>query len=30
MPTVPESTDNVKMDVPPGDLPTGEGLPKAG
>lgn len=30
MPKLPESTDNVNMEVPPGDLPTGEKLPKAG
>src|SRR4051812_21221835 len=30
MPTVPESKDDVKMEVPPNDLPTGETLPKAG
>ena len=30
MPTVPEAKDDVKIDVPPGDLPTGQSLPKAG
>jgi hypothetical protein len=30
MPKVPEATDDVQMEVPPGDLPTGERLPKAG
>ena len=30
MPTVPESKDDVRMEVPPGDLPTGKTLPKAG
>ena len=30
MPKVPESGDGVRMEVPPGDLPTGETLPKAG
>jgi hypothetical protein len=28
MPKVPEAKDDVKIDVPPGDLPTGETLPK--
>jgi hypothetical protein len=30
MPSIPESKDNEKMEVPPSDLPTGETLPKAG
>ena len=30
MPKVPEATDDVKIEVPPDDLPTGERLPKAG
>jgi hypothetical protein len=30
MPKVPEATDDVKMEVPPNDLPTGETLPKKG
>lgn len=30
MPRVPEAKDNVSIEVPPGDLPTGEKLPKAG
>ena len=30
MPKVPEAKDDVRMEVPPGDLPTGERLPKAG
>jgi hypothetical protein len=30
MPKVPEATDDVKMEVPPGDRPTGDSLPKAG
>ena len=30
MPQVPEAKDDVRMEVPPGDLPTGERLPKAG
>jgi hypothetical protein len=30
MPTVPEAKDDVRMEAPPGDLPTGETLPKAG
>jgi hypothetical protein len=27
MPTVPEAKDNVKIETPPADLPTGEPLP---
>jgi hypothetical protein len=30
MPTVPEAKDDVKMEVPPIDLPTSETSPKAG
>ena len=30
MPPVPESKGDAQMDAPPGDLPTGETLPKAG
>ena len=30
MPKVPEAADGARMEVPPGDLPTGETLPKAG
>src|SRR5262245_36807117 len=30
MPTLPEAKDDVRMDVPPGDLPTGETLPRRG
>jgi hypothetical protein len=30
MPPVPESKGDAKMEAPPGDLPTGETLPKAG
>ena len=30
MPPVPESKGGAQMDAPPGDLPTGETLPKAG
>ena len=30
MPSIPESKDNEKMEVPPADLPTGDTLPKAG
>ena len=30
MPKVPEATDDVRMEAPPGDRPTGETLPKAG
>src|SRR4051812_32636191 len=30
MPPVPESKGDVRMEAPPGDLPTGETLPKAG
>jgi len=30
MPKLPESKDDVRMEVPPGDLPTGESLPNEG
>ena len=30
MPKVPEATDDLKMEVPPADRPTGETLPKGG
>jgi hypothetical protein len=30
MPKVPGAKDDVRMDVPPGDLPTGETLSKGG
>ena len=29
MPKVPEATDDARIEVPPGDLPTGDKLPKA-